>query len=69
MRMTDMEAVKALEPDARSVHFSPGVWLIAYSDDLENPGYANIGPDAETEEEAWTLMRELLETKPTHTRD
>jgi hypothetical protein len=60
--VSDMEAVKARYPDARCVEVPRGCWLIAYGDDPEHVGFANLGPDSRSEAKAWANMRARIES-------
>lgn len=58
--MTNEEKVLAVWLDARAVHITPGKWLIAHGNDPENPGYAPLGPEFDSEEAAWQNAAESL---------
>jgi hypothetical protein len=62
--MTAKEKYLQVYPDARAFPLTPDTWVVAHGDDPENPGYAILGPEFDSEEAAWQNAAESLPAEP-----
>lgn len=66
--MSDKEKVLKVWEDARAFQICPGEWIVAHGNDPNNPGYAILGPEFDSEEAAWQNAAESLPPQPAQER-